>query len=97
MGTCGQSRYVFRGFCVKQGIDVDHFFLHRVSWFWVKCPKRGIKRDDSNDFCLTLVLNRVRIRGAGPHLPTQGYIEYPPPLPGVNLERSAAKKLEKRF
>ena len=24
------------------------------------------------------VLNRVRVWGAGPHLPTQGYIEYPP-------------------
>ena len=25
------------------------------------------------------VLNRVRVRGTEPHLPTQGYIEYPPP------------------
>ena len=25
------------------------------------------------------VLNRVRVLGAGSHLPTQGYIEYPPP------------------
>ena len=24
------------------------------------------------------VLNRVRVWGAEPHLPTQGYIEYPP-------------------
>ena len=24
------------------------------------------------------VLNRVRVLGAEPHLPTQGYIEYPP-------------------
>jgi len=25
------------------------------------------------------VLNRARVLGAAPHLPTQGYIEYPPP------------------
>ena len=28
---------------------------------------------------MIFVLNRVRVCGAGPHLPTQGYIEYPPP------------------
>ena len=30
------------------------------------------------------VLNWVRVWGAGPHLPTQGYIEYPPP-PGAYI------------
>ena len=47
----------------------------------IKCLKQGIK----NRIILNrvgksaiIVLNRVRVRGAAPHLPTQGYIEYPP-------------------
>ena len=31
-----------------------------------------------------VVLNRVRVLGAGPHLPIQGYIKYPPPPPRVH-------------
>ena len=31
MGACGQSGYVFRDFCLKQGIDFYHFVLNRVS------------------------------------------------------------------
>ena len=50
--------------------------LHRV-WFRVKCFKQGIKNRSS-------VLNRVRVWGAGSHLPTQGYIEYPPGAVGVH-------------
>ena len=40
-------------------------------WFRVKCLKQGIKNRNS-------VLNRVKVRGAGLHLPTQGFIVYPP-------------------
>ena len=32
MGTCDQSGYVFRDFCLKQGIDFYHFVLNRVSF-----------------------------------------------------------------
>ena len=32
-----------------------------------------------------VVLNRVRVLGAGPHLPIQGYIKYPPPPPGSTV------------
>ena len=29
MGTCGQPGYVFRDFCLKQGIGFINFFLDR--------------------------------------------------------------------
>ena len=52
-------------------------------WFRVKCLKQGIKNRNSVlnrvGKSAIFVLNRVRVWGAGPHLPTQGYIEYPPP------------------
>ena len=32
MGTCGQPGYVFRDFCLKQGIDFINFCLNRVSF-----------------------------------------------------------------
>ena len=41
--------------------------------FGLNVLKKGIKNRNS-------ALNRVRVRGAGPHLPTQGYIEYFPPV-----------------
>ena len=41
MGTCGQSEYVFRDFCLKRGIDFHHFALNRVS-FRGKFLKQGI-------------------------------------------------------
>ena len=54
--------------------------LHSV-WFRVKCLKQGMKNRNSVlnrvGKSTIFVLNRVRVWGAGPHLPTQGYIEYP--------------------
>ena len=41
MGTCGQSGYVFRDFCLKQGIDFYHFVLNRIS-FLGEFLKKGI-------------------------------------------------------
>ena len=32
MGTCGQPGYVFRDFCLKQGIDFINFCLKKVSF-----------------------------------------------------------------
>ena len=70
---CGQPGYVFRDFCLKQGIEFINF-----------CLKQGIKNRNSVlnrvGKSAIFVLNRVRVWGAAPHLPTQGYIEYP--LPG---------------
>ena len=80
MGTCGQPGYVFRDFCLKQGIE-----------FIIFCLKQGIKNRNSVlnrvGKSAIFVLNRVRVWGATPHLPTQGYIEYPPP-PGQNHTES---------
>ena len=53
MGACGQPRYVFRDFCLKQGIDfinfclkqgIDfiNFVLNRVSILSFFCLKQGI-------------------------------------------------------
>ena len=71
MGTCGLPGYVFRDFCLKQGIEFINF-----------CLKQGIKNRNSVlnrvGKSAIFVLNRVRVWGAAPHLPTQGYIEYPP-------------------
>ena len=51
------------------------------------CLKQGIKNRNSvlNKVgkSAIFVLNSVRVRGVGPHLPTQGYVEYPHPLPAV--------------
>ena len=51
--------------------------------FGLNVLKKGIKNRNSAlnrvGKSAIFVLNRVRVRGAGPHLPTQGYIEYPPP------------------
>jgi len=49
-----------------------------------ECLKLGIKNRNSvlnrvGKSAIFVVLNRVRVLGAEPHLPTQGYIEYPPP------------------
>ena len=48
-----------------------------------ECLKLGIKNRNSVlnrvGKSAIFVLNRVRVWGAEPHLPTQGYIEYPPP------------------
>ena len=48
----------------------------------INCLKRGIKNRNSVlnrvGKSAIFVLNRVRVWGAAPHLPTQGYIEYPP-------------------
>ena len=65
-------------------VSIFIIVLHRV-WFRVKCLKQGIKNRNSVlnrvGKSAIFVLNRVRVWGAGPHLPTQGYIEYPPPIP----------------
>ena len=50
MGTCGQPGYVFRDFCLKEGIDFINF-----------CVKQGIFSWTINSLrvCSTNVLNRV--------------------------------------
>ena len=79
---CGQSGYGFRGICLKQGIDfimlsqTEYLFLTNVLnrvWFWVECLNPGLLSKSVRFF----FLSRVR-----PHLPTQGYIKYPPPPGG---------------
>ena len=71
MGTCSQPGYVFRDFCLEQGIefiifcpnkgiDLSNFVLN-----WVKCLKQGIKNRNSVlnrvGISAIFVLNRVRI------------------------------------
>ena len=48
MGTCGQPGYVFRDFCLKQGID-----------FIIFCLKQGIFL---NSFVIVIVLNKKEFR-----------------------------------
>ena len=57
-----QPGYVFRDFCLKQGI-----FSWTINSLRV-CSTNVAKS-------AIFVLNRVRVWGAGPHLPTQGYRE----------------------
>ena len=53
--------------------------LINIDFRWLK---QGIKNRNSVlnrvGKSAIFVLNRVRVWGAAPHLPTQGYIEYPP-------------------
>ena len=42
MGTCGQPGYVFRDFCLKQGIDCIIFCLNEGIDFISFCLKHGI-------------------------------------------------------
>ena len=42
MGTCGQPGYVFRDFCLKQGIDFIIFCLNQGIAFINFCLKKGI-------------------------------------------------------
>ena len=96
MGTCGQPGYVYRDFCLEQGIEFIIFCLNQgidLSNFvlnWVKCLKQGIKNRNSVlnrvGKSAIFVLNRVRVWGAAPHLPTQGYSEFPP-SPGIWTSR----------
>ena len=44
----------------------------------IKCLKQGIKNRRKKNSAI-FVLNRIRVWGAAPHLPTQGYIESTPP------------------
>ena len=110
MGTFGKPGYVFRDFCLKQGIefiifclnqgiDLTIFVLNRISFLlrwtakflqalmlinidfhWLK---QGIKNNRNSVLnrvgkSAIFVLNRVRVWGATPHLPTQRFFEYPP-------------------
>ena len=50
MGTCGQPRYVFRDFCLNQGIDFINFCLKQGIFSWTINSLR---------LCSTNVLNRV--------------------------------------
>ena len=62
-------------------INIDFFVDFGIDTRHIKFPL--ITQQESHitscnrNFKLTFVLNRVRVWGAGPHLPTQGYIEYP--------------------
>ena len=42
MGTCGQAGYVFRDFCLKQGLDFIIFCLNQDIDFINFCLKKGI-------------------------------------------------------
>ena len=42
MGTCGQPGYVFRDFCLKQGIDFIMFCLNQGIDFINFCLKQSI-------------------------------------------------------
>ena len=68
-------------FVLIRVIDLSNFVLN-----WVKCLKQGIKNRNSVlkwvGKSAIFVLNRARVWGAAPHLPTQGYIDSPPPPPG---------------
>ena len=63
MGTCGQPGYVFRDFCLKQGIDFIIFCLNQGIDCISFCLKQGIFSWTINSLrvCSTNVLNRVSI------------------------------------
>ena len=61
MGTCGQAGYVFRDFCLKQGIDFILFCLSQGIDFINFCLEQGTFYWTINGLrvCSTNVLNSV--------------------------------------
>ena len=61
MGTCGQPGYVFRDFCLKQGIDFIIICLNQGIDLINFCLKQGIFSWMINSLrvCSMNVLNRV--------------------------------------
>ena len=59
MGTCGQTGYVFRDFCLKQGIDFIIFCLNQGIDFINFCLKQGIFL---NTFVIANGLNKKEFR-----------------------------------
>ena len=59
MGTCGQPGYVFRDFCLKQGIDFIIFCLNQGIDFINFCLKQGIFL---NSFVIANGLNKKEFR-----------------------------------
>ena len=61
MGTCGQSGYVFRDFCLKKGIDFITFCLSQGIDLINFCLKQGTFSWTINSLrvCSTNVLNSV--------------------------------------
>ena len=61
----------------------------------IKCLKQGIKNQNSVlnrvGKSAIFVLNRVRVWRAFSHLPTEGYIEYPPP-PTTHPRKASHKR-----
>ena len=49
MGTCGQPGYVFRDFCLKQGIDFIIFCLNQGIDFIIFCLNQGIDFTRENE------------------------------------------------
>ena len=64
------------------GIDTIDYTKKKATQLVTACLKLGIKSRNSVlnrvGKSAIFVLNRVRVCGAGPRFPTQGYIEYPP-------------------
>ena len=75
-GDVWPVRVCFSGFLPLTGYRFYHFVLNKVP-FLGKFHKQGIVLGFKQGIQTRTiyVLNRVRVRGAGPHLPTQGYIE----------------------
>ena len=67
MGTCGQPGYVFRDFCLKQGIDLIIFCLNQGIDFINFCLKQGISSWTINSLrvCSTNVLTGSGYEGPG--------------------------------
>ena len=59
MGTCGSPGYVFRDFCLKQGIDFIIFCLNQGIDFINFCLKQGIFL---NSFVIANGLNKNEFR-----------------------------------
>ena len=77
MGTCGQPSMFFGIFVLNRVLNLSLFVLNKIN-----VSNRVLKNRNSVlnrvGKSAIFVLNRVRVWGATPHLPTQGYIEYPP-------------------
>ena len=66
----------------RQALETQNASLHLgLTTFLLKHAQKFLGDKPSHHFRLFVFYIRVRVWGAGLHLPTQGYVTYPPPPP----------------
>ena len=76
-------------FVIANGLNKKEFWYLLLSYTGYGFGLNVLNRVGKS---VIFILNRVRVWGAGPHLPTQGYIKYPPPPHPGGIEKLTFQK-----